>query len=1143
MPELKAPPAPPPLPSVDAKGSQHRTEPPSGKRTPATVPGQAEPVEAAVGDLLTFQRQLIGAYNALAPKLSAQLEQTQREAEAAQQALARRHEAAVRDPVRRAEAVVALANRARTELDRAQIDPDRLRGTAPTTAPPADANARLTQANEIAQRAATRLASSLPSPKRPAWLAVAKGIEAAVGANRLLGSLLAIVLSPLVLALAVVAGIRYLASLTSQRRRMSAIASDWQLLLAMRTRAVVARDALVSDLERAHRTEAERAAAAARQTLSSARTNHGDWLAKIDAQRAAFERAVEATSPGWSTDYWRQRQGASKRAPGVRFGRLTSSEGVVLPALVEFPGSRSLVFRAPAVARVHAISAMRNLLFRALTNTPPGKLRLTLIDPLGLGQSVAEFMRLSDHDEQLVGPQAWIESEQIDRCLADLTQHMSTVIQKYLRNQFATIDEYNAEAGEVAEPFRVLVVVDFPTKFSPDACARLLSIMANGPRCGVNCLLLTDGSKPDRTGDDLYEQLAHNADIVTWGEDGRVSWQGRPECNDWTLEPESPPVPAVGTAILDAIGRQARSATTVQVSWKQVLAQAKLDTPATWWSWNSADSLRVPLGPAGARRLQYLELGQGTAHHVLVGGRVGSGKSTLLHTIIAGLLRAYGPEELSLYLLDFKKGVEFKPYAAYRPPQVRVVGIESEREFGVSVLEALDRELTRRGELFRSAGADKLAKYRAMTGGPLPRVLLVVDEFHELFAHDDALGVRAAQLLDRLVRQGRAFGIHLLLGSQSLGGNYMLARSTIDQMGVRIALQCSEADSRLILADDNPAGRLLGRPGQAVYNANSGHKDNNSLFQVAWLDDGERQRWLSELASVKGVADDVVVFEGNSSPDAQHNAELAGLIGTTWSARPPVGMVCLGTPVAIKAATMVALRRQAGSNLVVVSKNSDMATALANLSLLSLASGLPPADATFYLLDFSKADAAGHGRLAKFGAAIPHRCSVGRKRELPAFIEEVAKTLEKRVGLDDAAACPAVYLIIDGVQRARDLRADPFGLTGVAEDSPSAGFARIVTDGPDVGIHTLLTVDTYTNLSRVVDHRLLREFDLRVVSQMGQQDSGNLVESTAAAQLGPHVALLYDEGENRSEKFRPFSLPDCEWMEQIAEMLCKRSTA
>ena len=73
-------------------------------------------------------------------------------------------------------------------------------------------------------------------------------------------------------------------------------------------------------------------------------------------------------------------------------------------------------------------------------------------------------------------------------------------------------------------------------------------------------------------------------------------------------------------------------------------------------------------------------------------------------------------------------------------------------------------------------------------------------------------------MLDRLVRQGRAFGIHVILGSQTLGGAYSLARSTLGQIAIRVALQCSEADAHLILSEENTAARLLTRPGEAIYN-------------------------------------------------------------------------------------------------------------------------------------------------------------------------------------------------------------------------------------------------------------------------------------------------------------------------------------
>src|SRR5947209_17738823 len=132
-----------------------------------------------------------------------------------------------------------------------------------------------------------------------------------------------------------------------------------------------------------------------------------------------------------------------------------------------------------------------------------------------------------------------------------------------------------------------------------------------------------------------------------------------------------------------------------------------------------------------------LALGRGTSQHALVAGKTGSGKSTLLHALITNLAMHYGPDEVELYLIDFKKGVEFKTYATHELPHARVIAVESEREFGLSVLQRLDAELKRRGDLFRAHGAQDLRAYRQASGKPLPRILLIVDEFQEFFVEDD----------------------------------------------------------------------------------------------------------------------------------------------------------------------------------------------------------------------------------------------------------------------------------------------------------------------------------------------------------------------------------------------------------------------
>ena len=96
--------------------------------------------------------------------------------------------------------------------------------------------------------------------------------------------------------------------------------------------------------------------------------------------------------------------------------------------------------------------------------------------------------------------------------------------------------------------------------------------------------------------------------------------------------------------------------------------------------------------------------------------------------------------------------------ARTKPRHARVIAVESEREFGLSVLQRLDVELSNRGEIYRTAGVNDLASYRDYAanlapgdspGAKLPRIMLIVDEFQEFFIEDDKLAQESALLLDR----------------------------------------------------------------------------------------------------------------------------------------------------------------------------------------------------------------------------------------------------------------------------------------------------------------------------------------------------------------------------------------------------------
>ena len=939
--------------------------------------------------------------------------------------------------------------------------------------------------------------------------------------------------------------------------------------------------ALFRDLEARYQRESKRAEEEYREKMAESKSRFDrDWSTLVDTwQRGieAFQSALDETNlacdrlfPDWNSAGWENWSPPTDVPRAIRFGRHAVDVGrlegglpehedlhiersvFTLPAMLPFPDRSLLLLKTTGPERSAAADAIGPVMLRLLTSMPPGKVRFTVIDPVGLGEDFSAFMHLADYDEKLVASRIWTDSSHIDQRLTDLTEHMETVIQVYLRNEFETIQDYNQFAGEMAEPYRILVVANFPANFSEAAAARLKSIVSSGARCGVFTLMNVDAKAKMPRGFRLADLMPH-AGSLRFGDDRFAAEDA--EMEDLPLTLEEAPAAEVFTAIVRDVGSRAEDAGRVEVSF-ECIAPEEPD----WWKGDSAGELDVPLGRAGAMKLQHLSLGRGTSQHVLMSGKTGSGKSTLLHVLITNLAVRYSPAQVEFYLVDFKKGVEFKAYATHSLPHARVIAIESEREFGLSVLERLDAELKRRGDMFRNLGVQDLAGFRtAKPDVELPRVLLIIDEFQELFVEDDRLAQSASLLLDRLVRQGRAFGIHVLLGSQTLAGAYSLPRSTIGQMAVRVALQCSEADAHLILSEDNTAARLLQRPGEAIYNDANGLFEGNHPFQISWLADHERDAYLgqiSELAVRRNCRTaPPIVFEGNLPADPSRNQLLEHLLSVQAlpdSARTPKAW--LGAAVAIKDPTLAAFSRQGGSNLMLVGHREEAALGVLATCLVSLAAHDFPSGAVdnspaarFYVLDGMRPDAPEAGFWQRLAPVVPQSVEVANVRRMADVIGEIARAVSDREA-SGAEDDPPIYLFIYDLGRFRDLRKsdDDFGFSSMSEDKPasvSKQFIQILRDGPTVGVHTLFWCDTYNNLNRSLDRQSLRDVELRVLFQMNASDSSNLIDSPAAGGLGVHRAILYDEGRGGLEKFRPYGLPSDDWLRQVKTRLHARSAA
>lgn len=815
---------------------------------------------------------------------------------------------------------------------------------------------------------------------------------------------------------------------------------------------------------------------------------------------------------------------------------------IPLPATLPFPGNPSLLIKSDGAARREADQLLACSMLRMLTVFPPGKLRFTVIDPVSLGETFAGFMHLADFDEQLISNRIWTESSQIEKRLMLLTEHMENVFQSYLRNEFRTIQEYNDHAGEVAEPYHVLVVAGFPTNFTEPAIRRILSIATSGERCGVYLLMSLDRRLPLPQGVDL-DDLEQQATVIDWGRNGPV-WK-QPVLEQLELELDQLPGGDRLSSIVKRIGQDSKHAQRVEVAFDRVAPRSD-----QLWTESSSDGISIPLGRAGATKLQHLSLGHGTSQHVLVAGKTGSGKTTFLHTLITNIALHYSPHEVEFFLVDFKKGVEFKTYATHELPHARVIAIESDREFGLSVLERLDAMLHERGDLFRQAGVADLPAYRQRhPEQPMPRVLLIVDEFQEFFVEDDRIAAQAGLFLDRLVRQGRAFGLHVLLGSQTLAGAYSLARSTLGQVAVRIALQCSESDAHLILSEENTAARLLTRPGEAIYNDANGLVEGNHPFQVAFLSDDQREVYLDKVQQVQHARSlevaRTVIFEGHLPAVLSTNAQLARLLAGADQPDPHRLHAWFGDAVSIKESTVAELYPATGRNILICGGDAPVACGVLEAIAISTGAQIErPADEqtepSFYVLDGMSVES-GQSSFTRLFSAVGQRAHCCGPLESPTVIDQLDAVLQQRTeSAEPPASQPPRFLIVAGIGRFRDLRKaeDDYGFGGFdggsSERSTAQKFNELLKNGSSYGIYCIVWADTFNNLSRWMSVTMLREFEIRLGFQMSASDSSQLFDSPVASRLGPNRGVVFLADEGLVERFRPYRSDPPDWIERLS---------
>lgn len=860
-------------------------------------------------------------------------------------------------------------------------------------------------------------------------------------------------------------------------------------------------------------------AAAADLMLEAAQARARDARAvhtgEVNRSVADLERALDISGAAWTDARWQAARPADADRSWVRLGELRLTSDAAVPALVQFPLTASLAVGTDREHRDAGTSLTRAVLLRLFAAARPGSLHAKIIDPVGIGQSVADFRHLSDYDPRLVDLKTWTSERDIEIVLDELTAHIEVVISKYLRRQFQSIDDYNRHAGEVAEPYRVLTVFDYPNGFTERTARQLLSLVENGPRCGVYAVLhhstAVDADNERRVPPERLTQsmqrivLTEPSASLTLAEPvGRVPLRFIPDA--------APPIEfdADGTActpyaqLLVTVGEAARAAnerpqTVTLHSVLPLLARARggampdldegrrpiLDEPGSWWSASSAGSVIAPLGRSGAQEVTSMRFSStDIASGGIMVGASSSGKTTAQHAMILTLSMLYSPEELELYLIDAKHGIEFQAYEDL--PHARMVSVHSEREFSLSVLKSLVDEMADRAATMKAHGPDisNITEYRRRTGNRMSRIVVIIDEFHTLFQEPDRVGQEAFAAFSAIVRQGRAFGVHILVATQTLSDMPAMDRQTLLLLPQRVTFQCNESDAELLLRDGHRATRSLSRPGEGIFNPSSGQEASNQPFQGLFVESETLRptilRAVRERANREGWTRRPRVFDGDRS--AARPARAAASMPAGRLAIP------LGEPFSLDAVLDVSLRRSRGENLLVVGDSAEQSSGDLVLRgvLHSALTSARAAGVSATVFDFAGEQLTdGAVTLERLAAttSTPYECA----RAVYEGLEAIATNVELRHAEHDYGAAPRL-VVVYGLERASALSPfDPELLDELDEDErlvAGALLARILRDGPEVGIHTVLSADGRRTLERRLGRDLIDEFNHRVAGQL-----------------------------------------------------------
>jgi len=879
---------------------------------------------------------------------------------------------------------------------------------------------------------------------------------------------------------------------------------------------------------------------------------------------------------GWLPGSFEVVDGSSATAfiPGtIRIGDLVEARSngkFQVPAMLPFIGkNRTIIIKTGAGQYDQGLALLQSLLIRTALMLPHQTTH-TLLDPAHLGQSFPMRTSLA---------QVQANSQDVRRDLDQVIERIVRLNTSFLEHQaFHEIEQ----DVRINERYNLIFAADFPNRYDYRAIEALVTITETGPRAGAYAFIHYNSEI----------NLPRDVEITAFKNATIVDLTQKFTVNGMELRVDAMPPRDLQVSTFKKLGDSKPPERKIEFETIVGLEENR------WWHQNADSLISTPIGASGATGQLEVWLGEsekGVVAHGVLGGATGSGKSNLYHVLILGFAMRYSPQELRFFLIDGKDGVEFQTYR--KLPHAEVVSLKSSPQLSRSVLKELTVEQERRNEIFSRAGVTNLTQYRkkGQPEGNLPRILLMVDEYQELFEGDK--DNQASQYLEQIARQGRSVGIHMLLGAQGfVGVQGMLNRTAIfGNIHLRMAMNMPATDIQALTEFQRQGKSLImtcDLPGKIVVNHQSGNDGDNAnqLGKAAYLTPEIRSEIVANLA--RKANDELetkdipvtIVFDGKAQPNFEENHLVEYLLQQNnwfspeelqatarrdfheegfnvpnWLSAERPTIMWLGQDFSVRGQASVIFRRRTDENAMIIGGMNVARFGMLGAGIASIALNKTPSEIEFIMLDRSIPGTEWSELLTRMAKntlePAGFKVEIYREnRDVEKVLDQILQILSHRKAMNesDLQYEPEVFCVFTELDRVDDLRR-PAGSYTSSESPLGEKLNRICQEGSSLGIHTIMTFSNVRPMTHVIDERRgLAHFRHRIALQMAEEESLTFVRSRRAATLQsegqqPIVALYMDTDNDTNIRFKPYSLEATisydEQMKRVGQRLAQRSTS